>query len=476
MSSLSDNVLVLHATMEMYAHAKRFNERWLADPAFRRALFQDPDQTIADYALPVDGEEVRGITAGDKERAGSIARGILAISAMKSAVMDRWYGPESTASDARIAAWRARQLARMRLELGPFQTKAAVRAAWNAELTRGCSGGCWFCNMAAAGLSGVAPADDHGLDQWRGIVRALKSRLGPAVRTGFLDGATDPFDHPAYEAFCRIVLDEAGFFPPTSTALALRDPERARRFFAEAKAAGCWSVRLTIRDPEELDAIHATFTSDELAHVHLNCFSPQSMFVFSLAGRFRERFLSDPAFAASERRKLNFAPWYTRSTDYRDDDAYPMDANTGVVGFRVNLVDRTVTLVTPRPSSDRLPLGFQTLDRMSFVDCDEFGRVLDVLVERWMPLRLRETDRVALWHGLRAEPVAGGVRLHGRFNQCIDIVDQNHESQVRAVADLLQQGGTVADITRSRDVEPDWATALLHRFFEAGVLEEVRAA
>jgi hypothetical protein len=473
-NSLSDNVRMLHATMEVHSHTKRFHERWLADPVFRTTLFQNPEQAIADYALPVDLEEVRGFTAGDRERAGSIALGILAISAVKSAVLDQWYGPEATTSDVRMAAWRARQQARMRLELGPFQAKASVRAAWNAELTRGCSGGCWFCNMAAPELVGAAPDDERSLDEWRCILRALKTRLGPATRTGFLDGATDPFDHPAYEAFCRIVLDEAGFFPPTSTAMALRDTERSRRFFAEAKAAGCWSVRLTIRDREEFDTVHATFSSDELAHVQLNSFTPESTFVYSLAGRFRERFLGDSDFAARERRKLAFAPWYTVSKDYRDDRAYPLDANTGVVGFSLNIVDRTVSLVAPRPSSNAFPLGFETLERRTFGDCDAFGCAVDALIEQWMPTRLHDADAAAFWPGLRYEPIAGGVRVHGRFRQFTDIVDTERESQVQAVADHLHRGTSVALLTRSLGGDPDSAIEILHRFFEAGLLEETR--
>jgi len=388
--------------------------------------------------------------------------------------MDRWYGPEAAASDERIAAWRARQQERMRLELGAFPTKASVRAAWNAELTRGCSGGCWFCNMAAPELNGLAPADERSLDEWRGIVRALKSRLGPAIRTGFLDGASDPFDHPAYEAFCRIVLDEANFFPPTSTAMSLRDPERTRRFFAEAMAAGCWSVRLTVRDQDEFDAVHETFSADELAHVQLNSFTPESSFVFSLAGRFRERYLSDPEFAERERRKLAFAPWYTVSKDYRNDRNYPMDANTGVVGFSLNMVDRTVSLVAPRPSSDAFPLGFATLDWLAFGDCDEFAVAIDSLVKRWMPTRVLHNDVLALWPGLRSEPIAGGVRLHGRFGQFTDIVEIGLEPKIRAMTDHLQRGTTVSEAARLVELDERQVMGVVSRFFDGGLLEDVR--
>lgn len=474
MTSLSTQVRMLHAVMEMYAHSKRFNERWLADPAFRTKLFYDPEQAIADYDLPVDVDEVRGITAGDNGRAGSLARGISAISALKSAVMDRWYGPEAIVSDERIAAWRSRQQERMRLELGPFPTKASVRAAWNAELTTGCSGGCWFCNMAASELNGLAPADERSLVEWRGIVRALMSRLGPAIRTGFLDGASDPFDHPAYEAFCRIVLDEAGFFPTTSTALALRDPDRTRRFFVEAIAAGCWSLRLTIRDQDEFDAVHATFSADELAHVQLNSFTPESTFVFSLAGRFRERYLSDPKFARRERRKLAFAPWYTVSKDYQHDRSYPMDANTGVVGFSLNMVDRTLSLVAPRPASDAFPLGFETLDSLQFGDCDEFRTNLDALVQRWMPLRVLLSDSVALWQGLSSEPIAGGVRLHCRFGQFTDMIDRDLEPEIRAIADRLQRKTTVSEVARSVGLDERQVMSIVNRFFDAGLLQDIR--
>ena len=73
-----------------------------------------------------------------------------------------------------------------------------------------------------------------------------------------------------------VVNEEAGFYPPTATALALRDPERSRRYFAEAREAGCWSVRLTVRSLDELNGLHEAFTSQELATVQLNVMTPEA--------------------------------------------------------------------------------------------------------------------------------------------------------------------------------------------------------
>lgn len=476
MSTLAENVRMLHMTMDTFAHAKRFNERWLADPAFRGVLFRDPVQAVQQYELPVDTEEARGMVRGDAEQAGSLARGVHAITAAKSAVMKEWYGPDAVVADERVAAWRSRRQARMLLELGPFPAKSSIRAAWTAELTRGCSGGCWFCNMAAPELSGIAPSDEAALEEWREIVRLLQRTLGPAIRTGFLDGASDPFDHPDYEAFARIVDDEAGFYPPTSTALALSDPDRSRRFFAAARERGCWSIRLTVRDREEFDALHTTFSSQELANVQLNVMTPESSFIYSLAGRYRERYLNDPKFAAREHRKLAFAPWFTGDEAYFDETAYPFDANTGVIGFSLNMVDRDLALVAPVPSSDANPLGFETLARESFADIDELSQVTQKMIERLLPTRLCIDDRLMLWDGLTVELLPHGARFHGRFRQFTDITDPDHAKVIQSLTSTLQSEPiTVRAFCHSCDFDHQQALSVAQRLFEAGLLAEVQS-
>ena len=474
MIQAADSVQLLRATMETFADAKRFNERWHGDSHFRSVVLRDPQAGIDEYNLRFNVDELRGMLAGDMERAGSLGRGVHAIAAAKSALMKQWYGADATASDPRITTWRERRHKRMALELGPFPANSAVRAAWRAELTEGCSGGCWFCSMAAQPLTGVAPSDTAALSEWRSIVRTLQERLGPAMRTGFLDGATDPFDHPEYETFCSIVREEAGYFPSTATALVLRDPERSRRFFADAKKAGSWSIRLTVRSLDELNTLHSTFTSDELAHVQLNVMIPESPFVYSLTGRYRERYLADASFAERERRKLRLAPWYTVDPSYRDAEEYPFDGNTGLIGFGLNMVERTVSLVAPRQATDHLPLGFETLETRTFFDASDLASSLDQLVERWMPTSLRESDNLAFWTGLRLEHIDGGVRFHGRFRQWTDVVGTEEEPLIHRVSDDIEQTSpSLRDLMYRHGSSAPAVRDIADRMYSAGLLDEV---
>jgi len=472
--TLDDQVRMLHLTMETFAEAKRFNERWIGDPGFRSSLFRDPAATLDRFGLDLQPDDLRGIIDVGSGESGSIARGMIAITTAKSSLMKQWYGPDATTGNARIDAWRGRQAKRMRLELGPFPANSAIRGAWQAELTRGCSGGCWFCNMAAGPLEAHAGDTPAALDEWRQIVRALGERLGPAIRTGFLDGASDPFDHPGYERFASAVHDEAGFYPPTATALALRDPERTRRFFQHAKEAGCWSIRLTVRSLDELDALHEAFSSDELSHVQVNAMTPESPFVFSLAGRFRDRYLSDETFATRERAKLRMAPWYTVDPSYVGHDRYPFDGNTALVGFSIDMVGRTVALVAPRSASDAFPLGLQVLERRAFDGPATFADGVDALVDRWMHLELPGSAQPRFPEWLEIERLPAGVRLHGRFNQAVDI--EGDAGMIAAMAETLRNGAVpVHSLASHLGAGATEVRATLQRFLEAGVIDDEAA-
>ena len=73
-----------------------------------------------------------------------------------------------------------------------------------------------------------------------------------------------------------------------------------------------------------------------------------------------------------------------------------------------------------------------------------------------------------------AKRYADGVRLHGRFGQFANIEDAEHGPLIQSIADVLTRGATVGNITQTRNDCSDQTMTILHRFFDAGLLQEIR--
>ncbi|MGZ8781492.1 MAG: radical SAM family RiPP maturation amino acid epimerase, partial [Thermoanaerobaculia bacterium] len=255
-----------HAVMEHFAVYKRFNERWVADPTFRTAMGEDPIGALARHRLPVRPEDVRPPRQADLSDASMGTRAMWQIVNAKSRVMHQFYREDGAPADARIRAWRAREIARQGLALGPFHVRSNIHSSISFELTKGCSVGCWFCALSPDKLTGVFRYDENR-ELWRDTLTVFGEALGPALRTGFLYWASDPLDNPDYEKFCRDFHELTGVYPPTTTALALKNPARTRALLAESQERGVWLNRFSIITLKMLDAVHKEFTPEELARV-----------------------------------------------------------------------------------------------------------------------------------------------------------------------------------------------------------------
>lgn len=276
-----------------------------------------------------------------------------------------------------LRAWRFRQERRCLSELGDGRSAAINHYPAAFELASGCSVGCWFCGFSAPRLTALAVWDPPS---WRALLGELLAVLGPAARYSFLYWATDPLDHPRYEDFCREFHRVLGAWPRTTTALAARQPERARRLLAEARSAGCRMDRLSVLSVRDLETIHRTFPPEDLLDVELVLQPPGSDLVRASAGRARDAVLQGKRAA-------------------RDFPDVPEMASTiaCVSGFLVDVPRGRVRLISPCNADAQRPLGYRVFAEGSWGAPEEFGaalrRMLDpavlqpALPER--PLRLR---------------------------------------------------------------------------------------
>lgn len=467
-----------HELMERHGAMRRINERWVADPAFRAELREDPGGTLGRYHLEGTAEDVRSLLDGDLARPSPAVQAMWQVVLAKTRWVERFYRLGSEPADPVIQAWRRREVARQRMDLGPFPVQSSIQSSLAIELSTGCSQACWFCGLSPARLSSVYRYSPAAALEWRETLEALAGVLGPATRTGFLYWATDPFDNPDYERFCTAFASVIGTFPPTTTALALRDPERTRSFLRLSRSQGCWLDRFSVVGLRQLTAIHATFSAADLARVECLPLNRQSMFVYGNAGRFRERAAADPGLLDQQRSKLRFAPWYTGNRAYADSEDYPVPSIGCVTGFLLSMSERTVQVITPVTADEQWPTGNRVHFQAAFDRPADLPGVLGQAIGEVMA-GLEPADRLWFPGWLRITPLADGFAVSGRFRSRVtfrDPADGERALAWRVLGDMLREGGhTAADAagmaaTRS-GIAADAVWAMLGQVFDAGVLD-----
>ena len=218
------------------AHVKRFYERWVGDDRFRAAVGADPAAAAAQLGLDLDPGPLSFLweDAAPQDPDAPEVRAFQSLMSRRQAYLD--FCANDGGAITAYQQWRARQRARTAYAVGAMIAPFQLHLPFAVELTRGCSLGCWFCGVSARPLNAVLRTD---LKRWEGLLRALRGVFGASVMRGFLYWATDPLDHPDYEAHAEVFRRVCGRFPPTTTAAPLADPARTRRLAAMAFAGDC---------------------------------------------------------------------------------------------------------------------------------------------------------------------------------------------------------------------------------------------
>lgn len=444
---------------------KRFVERWLADATLRRDLESAAPDAASRLGLPLDPAELRVLwDEGSRERLrrhfydGEPLALSPAVSDYLRALKERFdridqVRTESVPADRRFATWRARQIARLDTEFEPRRQRATAHPVFACELSDGCSVGCWFCGVDAGRFGGHLAYSDEHAELFRACMAAFGDLCGRrSARHGFLYWASDPFDNPDYERYCAEFRSILGAAPHTTTALAARELERARRFideFREPDAPG--HIRFSLLTLRQLDAIHAAFSPEDLADVELVPQNKGSLLEISTSGRARGR-------APSGREPGSDRPGQTIAC---------------VSGFLVNLVRREIRLVTPCGAGSRWPLGYAVLGQATFDGAADFRLALGSLVTEHMHERHPEDRILAFRRDLACDVDGRRIVLtaaYGRVTfernallpELAKLVARAELRPAEAAAALHERYGV------DRDVVDEWIDLL----FRHGLLDE----
>lgn len=456
----------LKVTDEAYAsevaEVKRFAERWRADRTFRERLPGDPAAVCAEFRIKVDPQVLRSQWDSCALPISTDAEP-LPLRRHRFFIREKLLHREKLRSvacvphDLRFRKWRERQVSRTMGHLGLRSYDGIVHAPVAIELSDGCSIGCWFCGVSAKRKTGDFRYTPDNATLWREVLSVLKTTIGPAAAHGFLYWATEPLDNPDYEHFATDFADLLGKFPQTTTSIAHRDVERTRRLLALSKEKGCTINRFSVLSLAQFNRIMEAFTATELLHCEIVPQNPESLQTQSQTGRAR----GNSRLPASD-----------------------AEESAGTIacisGFLINMVRRSVRLITPCPASARWPEGYWILEEANFETASELASVLESMIASSMPVSLKSASPARWRRGVHHESIESGFRLASRgITSTFELRD--FAVPMRDLGELVASGrftaGEIAlDLEERFDCRPELVFHVLNQLFDAGQLDEEPAA
>jgi len=440
------------------ALTKRVVERWRADRRFREALALDPVAALEVAGLPPRVEAWRGIWEATETNSPQLARFRFWLQEKlwrRAETQQRLCQPD----DPRHRAWRSRQMARLQTELGPRVHAGIVHAPFAIELSEGCSVGCWFCGVSAKKKGGDYRYNGEQIAEWQTILQMLRQKIGPGGAGGFLYWASDPLDNPDYELFARDFAAAFGRFPQTTTAIAHRDLERTRRLLRLSVAHGCPVNRFSILSLGQFNRIMQAFTPLELLHCELVAQNMESNQQQSAAGRAR---------GAARRQDQH---------GMLEEDEPASGTIACVSGFLINMVNRSVRLITPCGASDRWPDGYQVHAEGRFEDAAGLEVLLGRMIDEQMPLSWSGKRILRLRGDARLEESVDGVSFISRYQRTRFEAGGRYGRALGRLGSALVAGRETASavamtLEREEGVLAEWVFHQVNRWFDAGWLDE----
>jgi radical SAM family RiPP maturation amino acid epimerase len=438
------------------SHIKRFMERWNADPYFRDYVAVAPKQAAHSYALEVDVEKIRPLW--DSEFSHELVE-----TEVNFPSLNKWHefvdeskvntlikSIATCSSNIHYQAWQKRQIARTARQFRKYYHNGILHGPVCFELSKGCSVGCWFCGLSAARLENVFYYNLENEKLWCEVLEVTKEILGTAAAAGFCYWATDPLDNPDYEKFCCDNHTILGMFPQTTTAQPLKNPERTRSLLKLSREHGCPINRFSILSLKMLNQVHKEFSPEELTFVRLELRNTEAD-ALANAGR----------------------AWQQSRRNAKYEDNVPeLGTIACVTGFLINMVDRSVKLISPCNADEYWPLGYIVYDEGTFYNASDLKSLLERMIKDHMNLKLRPNDCIRFSRDLKYESLPDGFQLSTKFKT----FRFRSEAFLKELGDIIQKGDKTAQeisfLFDMRGIAPAHTLDTLNKIFENGLLDD----
>ena len=363
----------------------------------------------------------------------------------------------SKVADARFNAWRRRQIERTNSEMGMARGDAITHPVFSFELSKGCSVGCWFCGLGAKPFKGHFQRNPRNVSLWKNVLQTAADLFGSAAQTSFCYWATEPFDNPNYLDFIQDYKDVVGVLPQTTSAVPTRDLVWTRRLMNMVNSGNALTSRFSIINSRVLGELHRLFSPEELLRYELLMQLKESSYGKARAGKTFKK--ENPPEKKDAGLQVAPAP----------------SSIACVSGYLVNMMDRSIKLVTPCHASDKWPLGFRVHDQGRFNDAREFGDFITGSISKHMPADIPLDAPISFRKDLKYERVENGFTLSNNcsvhsmkgnpfVSQLGDLVASGDQSVNEIIGILIEKGDDIFAVK-----------ANLNDLYEKGLLEDMES-
>ena len=249
--------------------------------------------------------------------------------------------------------------------------------------------------------------------------------------------------------------------------------------FAYTKAKNGELNRFSVLTLKQLTKIHDEFPAEELLLVELVTQNKGAITAKAVSGRARE-----PRF------KKKIAEMYGEEG--------PVLSSTiaCVSGFLINMVEKSIRLISPCNASDKWPLGYMIFDERTFTSPGDFREKMEAMIEQNMPVNLDLNTFIQFRKDLKYEATKNGFMLKNSVSkhtykddliiaeigkylakgkaEVADVVTQLHIEQGFDMSEVIFKINQLFN-TGLFDNDPDWKVSpgMSDDYAEKQVLQEI---
>jgi len=346
-------------------------------------------------------------------------------------------------------AWRFRRVAAVRNELGSFGW-ALDHPCHAVEMAVGCSVRCGFCAFDAGKLQTVFDfSRPENRERVRAVATGMGRVLGWPAGHGMLYWSTEPHDNPHYVKLLAFWEELTGAMLCTATARAGVD--WVRELIGYYSTGPVPWPRISVLSRGMMRRLHATFSPMELRDTQMLMQQKDSEAHRTKVPGGRERMLRQLV-DADDLRDVDFE-------NLPEGFEPPQGSIACISGTLVNMVHRTVKLISPCYTTMQYRYGYRVFDETTFDDGPEgFEAALERIIGRSMVARPYPEMPMRWRDDLKAVPQPDGFtllspttrrdfrkgELHVRTAELIGRGDLTYEQIFDALSDNPRIGPIVA--------------------------------